>query len=131
MDVQHLLVESTSASTLAFAGSSGIVANNGRKAPVSAVLDLYTENSTHDMSRSPGSSWCKKIIKHNNRISFFLVRSFAAANAGNVCCGVLNIVPHSRVPEANDSADIRIYYRLKNICRNDERKIVMTAACKN
>lgn len=129
MDVQHLLVESTSASALAFAGSSGIAVNNRAAAPISAVLDLYTENSSHGMSRSPGSPGYKKIIKHNNRVSFLPVRNFAAANAGNICCGVLNVVPHSRVPEANDSADIRIYYRMKNICRNDERKIVIPAAC--
>ena len=126
MKKQLLLAGGAVAAALVMTGCAGVGTHNGSVAPVSIGPNFYSEVSANAMIQ-PTSCKDYTVVKRNVTATAKLVSFFTAVNLGDVSYATLKADALKQVPGANDLVDIKMDYKMKNICGVNEVTVIMTA----
>ena len=126
MKKQLLLAGGAFVAALVMTGCAGVATNNGSVAPISAGPNFYTEVSANAMIQ-PASSSNYTVVKRNVTASANLVSYFTAVNIGDVSYATLKAEALKQAPGANDLVDVKMDYKMHNVCGINSVTVTMTA----
>ena len=126
MKKQLLLAGGAVATALVMTGCAGVATNNGSVAPIAAGPNFYSEVSANAMIQ-PASSTKYTVVKRDVTASAKLTSYFTAVNIGDVSYATLKAEALKQAPGANDLVDVKMDYKMKNICGINEVTVIMTA----
>ena len=126
MKKQLLLAGGAFVAALVMTGCAGVATNNGSVAPISAGPNFYSEVSANAMIQ-PASCTKYTVVKRDVTASAKLVSYFTAVNIGDVSYATLKAEALKQAPGANDLVDVKMDYKMKNICGINEVTVIMTA----
>ena len=126
MKKQLLLAGGALVAALVMTGCAGVATNNGSVAPIAAGPNFYSEVSANAMIQ-PASCNKYTVVKRNVTASAKLTSFFTAVNLGDVSYATLKAAALQQAPGANDLVDIKMDYKMKNVCGINEVTVIMTA----
>ena len=126
MKKQLLLAGAAFAAALVMTGCAGVTTNNGGVAPISAGANIYSDVSANAMIQ-PVSSTKYTVVKRDVTASAKLVSYFTAVNLGDISYATLKAAALKQAPGANDLVDVKMDYKMKNICGVNEVTVILTA----
>lgn len=126
MKKQLLLAGGALVAALVMTGCAGVATNNGSVAPIAVGPNFYSEVSANAMIQ-PASSTKYTVVKRNVTASAKLTSYFTAVNIGDVSYATLKAAALKQAPGANDLVDVKMDYKMKNICGINEVTVIMTA----
>lgn len=114
------------AAAFVFTGCAGITTNSGGVAPISAGPNFYSEVSANAMLQEAS---CTKytVVKRNVTASATLKSYFTCVNIGDVSYATLKAAALKQAPGANDLVDVKMDYKMVNVCGICETTVTMTA----
>ena len=126
MKKQLLLACGALVAAIVMTGCAGVTTNNGGVAPIAAGANFYSDVSANAMLQ-PTSSTKYTVVKRDVTASAKLVSYFTAVNIGDVSYATLKAEALKQAPGANDLVDVKMDYKMKNICGINEVTVTMTA----
>ena len=126
MKKQLLLAGGALVAALVMTGCAGVATNNGSVAPIAVGPNFYSEVSANAMIQ-PASSTKYTVVKRDVTASAKLTSYFTAVNIGDVSYATLKAAALKQAPGANDLVDVKMDYKMKNICGINEVTVIMTA----
>ena len=126
MKKQLLIAGGAVAAALVMTGCAGVATHDGGVAPVSVGPNFYSEVSANAMIQ-PASCTKYTVVKRNVTASAKLTSYFTAVNIGDVSYATLKAAALKQAPGANDLVDVKMDYKMKNICGINEVTVIMTA----
>lgn len=106
-------------------GCAGITTNNGGVAPISAGPNFYTEVSANAMIQ-PIINTKYTVVKRDVQASAVLKSYFTCVNIGDISYATLKAEALKQAPGANDLIDVKMDYKMKNICGINEVTVILT-----
>ena len=126
MKKQLLLAGGALVAALVMTGCAGVATNNGSVAPIAVGPNFYSEVSANAMIQ-PASSTKYTVVKRDVTASAKLTSYFTAVNIGDVSYATLKAAALKQAPGANDLVDVKMDYKMKNICGINEVTVILTA----
>lgn len=106
-------------------GCAGITTNNGGVAPISAGPNFFTEVSANAMIQ-PATNLKYTVVKRDVQASAVLKSYFTCVNIGDISYATLKAEALKQAPGANDLVDVKMDYKMKNICGINEVTVILT-----
>lgn len=123
---KHLLMlGGTLVAAFVITGCAGITTNNGGVAPISAGPNFYTEVSANAMIQ-PATNLKYTVVKRDVQASAVLKSYFTCVNIGDISYATLKAEALKQAPGANDLIDVKMDYKMKNICGINEVTVILT-----
>lgn len=122
---KSLLIAGSIFAAVVMAGCAGVATNNGSVAPISAGPNFYSEVSANAMIQPVSGDY--KVVKRDVTSSATLKSFFTAVNLGDISYATLKAEALKQAPGATDLVDVKMDYKMKNICGVNEVTVILTA----
>lgn len=122
---KSLLIAGSILAAVVMAGCAGVTTNNGGVAPISAGPNFYSEVSANAMIQPVSGDY--KVVKRDVTSSATLKSFFTAVNLGDISYATLKAEALKQAPGATDLVDVKMDYKMKNICGVNEITVILTA----
>ena len=114
------------AAALLLSGCAGVTTNNGGVAPVSAGPNFFSEVSANAMLQ-PTCAKDAVIVKRDVTATATMESYFTCVNLGDISYATLKKEALKQAPGATDLIDVKMDYKMKNICGINKVTVKMTA----
>lgn len=122
---KSLLIAGSILAAVVMAGCAGVATNNGSVAPISAGPNFYSEVSANAMIQPVSGDY--KVVKRDVTSTATLKSFFTAVNLGDISYATLKAEALKQAPGATDLVDVKMDYKMKNICGVNEVTVILTA----